>query len=763
MAALKADLLLMPNLKDPLAAADRALTFLHEQGVIELQQGLAVFSQAMTLSLLPESKGRPYRDKDFKPLATHYGERTFQIHVMNEYALRALEKINHAMNLVRSYFNDDKEDFVRRFFPGREKMLERSTSEQSFQRIVKDLRNGEQERIVTAPVDANLLVLAGPGSGKTRVVAHRIAWLLRVQRVRPTGILALCFNRGAVLNLRQRLRDLVGIDIAGVTKLTFHGLALRLTGRSLALNNSVNESFDLERIIPEAIALLQGERETIGFAADEACETLLARYSHSLGTNTGLDSDRQLISLLAGRTRRKKGPSRHLAVGDTPEHLSVSRANVDFIRRFHRDYEAEIHYLVENYRSSAQIIAAANQLIACNRDRMKTEHPIRINRARAGLPAGGNWQMLDSQAKGRVQVLEVDDERCQAAALVGELQRLQRLGEQWDLNRCAVLARQWSELDAIRSACEAAGVQVCLHWRRSSFPGLHRIRECARLLDELSRQRGGLLDGPGLLALLPEDAATDTLWQANLRRLLAEWIEETGGLAQPVRQIEEHLYESLAEQKRARSLGHGLLLTTAHSAKGLEFDHVFVLAGWPGASAESEAEEERRLYYVALSRARETAQVFRFKGQANVHADLLKGVHCIRREPVATATSVDFCRYSLLGNKELDIDFAGRLGLRSRQRLALERARPGDAVELEETDGQIFLVSQNVRIGRLSRQATPCWRRRLPRIVAARIVAVCRRSRADVDDPQFLARCQGEWWETPLIEVRWRPDGRDAE
>ena len=351
--------------------------------------------------------------------------------------------------------NDDKEDFVRRFFPGREKMLERSTSEQSFQRIVKDLRNGEQERIVTAPVDANLLVLAGPGSGKTRVVAHRIAWLLRVQRVRPTGILALCFNRGAVLNLRQRLRDLVGNDIAGVTTLTFHGLALRLTGRSLALNNSVNESFDLERIIPEAIALLQGERETIGFAADEACETLLARYSHILVDEyQDIDSDQyQLISLLAGRTRQEKEAKLAiLAVGDDDQNIYRFRgANVDFIRRFHRDYEAEIHYLVENYRSSAQIIAAANQLIACNRDRMKTEHPIRINRARAGLPAGGNWQMLDSLAKGRVQVLEVDDERCQAAALVGELQRLQRLGEQWDLNRCAVLARQWNELEIGRA------------------------------------------------------------------------------------------------------------------------------------------------------------------------------------------------------------------------------------------------------------------------------------------------------------------------
>ena len=769
VAALKADLLLLPSLKDPLAAADRALTFLHEQGVIELQQGLAVFSQAMTLSLLPESKGRPYRKADFKPLATHYGERTFQIHVMNEYALRALEKISQAMQLVRSYFNDEKEDFIRRFFPGREKAVEQSTSEQSFQRIVEDLRNRQQERIVTAPVENNLLVLAGPGSGKTRVVAHRIAWLLRVRRVRATGILALCFNRGAALNLRQRLRDLVGNDMAGVTTLTFHGLALRLTGRSPVRNQGVDAKY-LDQIIPEAIALLKGEREMIGFAADEAREILLARYTHILVDEyQDIDSEQyELISLLAGRTLQEKDAKLSImAVGDDDQNIYRFRgANIDFIRRFHHDYEAEIHYLVENYRSSGHIIAAANQLIAPNLDRMKNDHPIRINRARANLPSGGNWQSLDPLAQGRVQVLTVVNERQQALVLAEELLRLQRLAEHWNLNRCAVLARNWRELDAIRSACEAASIPVCLHWRRSSFPGLHRVRECTRLLDALRCRGGGLLDGAELLALLPETVAHDNLWHANLRRLLNEWIEETGGLAQPVRQVEEYLYEAIIEQKRARSLGDGLLLTTVHSAKGLEFDHVFVLAGWPNAAPGAEAEEERRLYYVALSRARETAQLFRYKGQAHGHADLLDGGHCASREPIAAEASVLFCRYSLLGMKELDIDFSGRWPEQHPQRLALVRVQAGDLLHLVEEGDQIFLVSQGVKIGRLSQQVVSCWRQRLPQVIEARIVALTRRSRADVNDPRFLTRCHGEQWEMPLVEVRWldqKSSARDLE
>jgi hypothetical protein len=79
-------------------------------------------------------------------------------------------------------------------------------------------------------------------------------------------------------------------------------------------------------------------------------------------------------------------------------------ANVAFIRRFAEDYQAETRYLVENHRSSAHIIAAANDLIVHNRDRMKGGYPIRINRDRKALEPGGRWQRLDPLGRGRVQV-----------------------------------------------------------------------------------------------------------------------------------------------------------------------------------------------------------------------------------------------------------------------------------------------------------------------------------------------------------------------
>src|SRR5690606_26595630 len=75
-----------PALKEKLlAAVERSLLYLHEQHVITLQNGLAVFRQAMTLHLTAD-KGQRYTKADYEPLAQHYRQKVIQVHVMNEYA-----------------------------------------------------------------------------------------------------------------------------------------------------------------------------------------------------------------------------------------------------------------------------------------------------------------------------------------------------------------------------------------------------------------------------------------------------------------------------------------------------------------------------------------------------------------------------------------------------------------------------------------------------------------------------------------------------
>ena len=165
--------------------------------------------------------GQKIYGSGFSPPQYTLFRQNFQVHVMNEYARRALDKIGAAMRLVASYFNDDKEEFIQRFFPDGKKMFAYATSAQSYAGIVDDLKNTSQQHIVSAGLEANMLVLAGPGAGKTRVVTHRVAYLVRVLRVKPKSILVLCFNRSAVMSLRRRLHDLIGDEAHGITTLTF--------------------------------------------------------------------------------------------------------------------------------------------------------------------------------------------------------------------------------------------------------------------------------------------------------------------------------------------------------------------------------------------------------------------------------------------------------------------------------------------------------------------------------------------------------------
>jgi len=93
-----------------------------------------------------------------------------------------------------------------------------------------DTLNPDQRSAVTAPPTA-MLVLAGAGSGKTRVLVHRIAWLMQVEQVSPNSILAVTFTNKAAREMRGRIESLLGFPAGGMWMGTFHGLAHRLLRR----------------------------------------------------------------------------------------------------------------------------------------------------------------------------------------------------------------------------------------------------------------------------------------------------------------------------------------------------------------------------------------------------------------------------------------------------------------------------------------------------------------------------------------------------
>jgi ATP-dependent DNA helicase RecQ len=783
--AIERDLLLRSELKDLDAALERGLMFLHEQRVIVLQQGLAIFRSAMTIRLRPEARGERYQVAHYQPLRHHYQERVLQVHVMSEYARRGLERIREALALVLAYFSMDKETFIARFLGEKTELLEHATTARAFQRIVTELDQATQIKIVTAPVNGNLLILAGPGSGKTRTVVHRCAYLLRVERVRPRGILVCCFNRQAALELRRRLVDLVGSDARGVTVLTYHGLALRLLGRSLSGGRGPVVP-DLDALIPEAIALLRGDAVPAGIEPDEVRDRLLGGFQHILVDEyQDIDAPQyELISAIAGRTLADADQKLSiLAVGDDDQSIYGFRgANVEFIRRFQRDYDAEIHPLIENYRSTRHIIAAANQCIAVNHDRMKTDYPIRIDRHRKLEPAGGAFGAQDPLARGRVQVVKVGNPLDQADAAVAELQRLHQLGVS-DWSTIAVLGRHHRELARLRALAERANIPVRWWADRRKMPPLHQVREIHQFLRSLEARRGSLSRASVLADGLNPGRNP---WLQFLRRTLEAWQCESGDAELSVREAREFLYEACLEGRREFSYGEGVTLGTVHAAKGTEYDHVLLLGPWPAAEDRQIQEEERRVLYVGMTRARRTLMVMdALEDRASLVRELA-GPWVLRRpfDGAGTVAEPSVADYNLLGLEEINLGYPGLFEAGHHLHGALARLQPGDRLTFEsaepsrtraarpstdrsstsrhergEPDEQghasaLYLRDgDGKRVGRLSRRAEEEWQARLPEVREVRVVAMIHRSADQDADEERRLRYRVDEWEVPLVEV----------
>jgi ATP-dependent DNA helicase RecQ len=525
----------------------------------------------MTLDMIADPRRR-FTNADYAPLAQHYQGRIFQIHVMGEYARLGLRDVSAAENFAADYFALDDKAFEARHLKGREADFRRPLTPEDYAAIVTSLSNRAQEDSITAPADANLLVLAGPGSGTTRVSVHRVAWLLKGLRVPGRSLLVLCYNRAAAVELRRRLRALVGDAAAFVDVFTYHGLAMRLIGASFARDGEERGADVLETrlktVIPDATALLEGRVGLPGLDPEEVRDRLLSRYRTILiDEYQDIDADQYaLVSAIAGRQEEDQDARIALmAVGDDDQSIyGFRKASVAYIRRFEADYGARRHYLVENYRSTRAIVDAANLLIDANRDRLKTDHRIRVDKARARDPLGGRWQGLDPLGQGRVACLEVAGARAQTVAVLAEIRRLKALDPAARWGDFAVLSPTHLELNRLRALCEAEGVPVGLPSDAGARAfSLSRLREVRVVL--------AVLDGDGDVTVEDLECCRATgRWASVVDALLTELAEAApppGHL--PHSQAREIVWDALAQMRRDRPAGDGVVLPTRHGPTAL--------------------------------------------------------------------------------------------------------------------------------------------------------------------------------------------------
>lgn len=771
-AALQADLTLQDlDVRDWNVALSAALIYLDTNEVLHLARGKAVFRAAMSIQLNAEARRRQFKKSDYAELALHYKDKIIQVHVMAEYARLALSKIQAAMAFIVDYFGMDRGEFVRRYFAGREDILEMATTEAAHRRILTDLQNPEQQAIVAAPAEGSRLVLAGPGSGKTKVIVHRVAWLLRECLVLPEDIMVLSYNRSAAVEIRKRLWALVGADAAGVTVQTLHGLAMRLTGTSYAVAAERGESVDFSAVIKTAIAQLKKAElgDDLGPAVQR--DRLLSGLRYLLiDEYQDINADHyELISALAGRSlASEEDKLALLAVGDDDQNIyAFGGANVRFIKQFTSDYQAKTHHLIENYRSTAHIIHCANRVIAPARERMKARQAIRINHARKDEPSGGEFAALDSLAQGRVHIVETAPQLFgeieQALAELTRLNALEHSGQFSHWGRFAVIARHWEALEPMAALCRQKNIPVRL-MRDDHLLDLHSTREGYSLLSLLDIRRRPARKSRVLLrcgalsrwfSRRYRRQVTDLIehpYQAMLAQFIIECESAMPGCSLVVADVLEALYEFRSGHQSASSDGRHapMWLLTGHRAKGLEFDHVLILdaGGWQTAS-----DEERRLYYVAMTRARKTLTLC--ARQAGRHAFVPDcEALCLKTRPEIQSEHRQLGQRTWMADPaQVVLSWPGYFAPdKSIHRAIAELDYGSELVLRARSDGKAGweLADKNgVTVTRMAQAFTP------PKgeIIAVRVSAVLVRQKKP-GDPDAL-RC--EHWQVILPEILYLP------
>jgi len=584
--------------------------------------------------------------------------------------------------------------------------------------------NPHQHEAVTLE-GRSALILAGAGSGKTRVLTTRIAFLVATGKASPHGILAVTFTNKAAREMLSRISTMLPINTRGMWVGTFHGLCNRLlrahhreadlpstfqildSADQLAVVKRVIKAMgvDDERFPPkQAQQFINGNKERglraprveahdpfsqrmveIYAAYDAQCRKegvvdfaeLLLRTCELLAGNAALrehyqsrfahlmvDEFQDTNRLQYQWLRLLTAPGAQvLAVGDDDQSIYAFRgADVGNMREFQRDFGDTVIRLEQNYRSQGNILEAANALISNNRGRL------------------GKNLWTDAGAGERIRVYRAPSDLDEAAFVVEEARALQREGV--PLNDVAVLYRSNAQSRVIESALfnagmpyrvygglrffERAEVKHALAYLRVAaqpeddgaflrivnFPprgigarSLEALAESAhgRPLLQTARESAG--SGRGGAAITSFVALVDVLGE-KLRELplheAVDHVIEVSGLKAHYRADKdggdrvENLDELVSAAKQfanegedndlAAFLAHASLeagehqagegaealqLMTVHAAKGLEFNAVFMTGLEEGLfpheqsfNTEDGLEEERRLMYVAITRAR---------------------------------------------------------------------------------------------------------------------------------------------------------------
>lgn len=517
--------------------------------------------------------------------------------------------------------------------------------------------NTEQCAAVTAE-NTPVLIVAGPGTGKTKTLTARIAYLLTEKNVPAEQIVALTFTNKAAREMRERLQVLMGDEIVLPQIATFHALSMSLLRMRGDLPPMVAES-DRQAIIkalaktPEGkgintrdLSLWLSLAKTSLAEPEPTLRVLLDQYNQRLQERGLYDFDDLLLRALE-RLKESEPHYRHVlvdefqdtselqyemlkclagqgilfAIGDPNQSIYAFRgAGAAMFGRFEADFPvAQRIALTDNYRSRSLIVGLANAVFPSS--------PQLIPNVRG---------------EGSVRVVQTLNEYNEAAYILGQIEQgiggsdllkagsMDGSGQPRDY---AVLYRTHRAAHALQRAFHEAGVPYQIVGEGSPYtrPDMQAIIAGLRYLhDETPPPVYKRITSSQLIALLravpfgeekmvseASGEIADALGlggHEHLRQfqsMLVQFGVGQSGLAAALHHIDE-----IRDSEFYDASLNAATLMTIHAAKGLEFPHVFLIAAEEGVLPKASAadiEEERRLFYVAVTRAKDTLEILHTK------------------------------------------------------------------------------------------------------------------------------------------------------
>lgn len=558
------------------------LFYLSRIEAIKIEGGFLVVYNPMTIERLEEDTRRRYKIEDYWKLEQFYENKILQIHIVGEYAKKMIANYSEALQFVDDYFRLNNISFLRKYFKGnREGEITRNISPGKFRQLFGEL-SPTQLKIIT---DKNkyIAVLAGPGSGKTRVLVHKLASLILMEDVKHEQLLMLTFSRAAVTEFRKRLIKLIGTAAVFIDIKTFHSYCFDLLGR---VGNTKNS----ENIIRETIDKIRnGEVES-----SRITKTVLV-------IDEAQDMDEDVFSLVQTLMEMNED-MRVIAVGDDDQNIFEFRgSSAKYMEKFMIKNQAGKYELLENYRSKRNLVEFFNQYAGLIKGRLKK-----------------NEIVAHSREYGDIRVIKYMNNNL-LVPFVRDLNSAELVGS------TCVLTHKNDEALQVTGMLIQEGIPARLIQSNEGF-NLYNIVELRFFIEQLNEN-------------LTTSKISDDVWddakkalkerygKSELLYICNKIISDFEAIYQKRKYItdfEVFIKESKLEDFYSESR-EIVYVSTIHKAKGKEFDNIFLLLE----DFQLNTEEKKRQLYVAMTRAKSNLTIHL---NINRYLDDIKAVNLTRME-----------------------------------------------------------------------------------------------------------------------------------